>query len=371
MSAEYICALRPLDDSLEQEWDDFALSSDAPPYMRPGWFRPWMRAFQPGRSLQVLSAHRGGQLAALLPLNPTQLGFRAPVNAETPAFEPLSTDENATRVLVPRLLENAQRVDMRFIPVGATEQAIVEAAAEQDYRVSRDVIRRSTYVDVSQPWETVRNAVLGRSRRQDMARRRRKLAQLGEISSSVHDGKEDLQNLLAQALTLEAAGWKGNEGTAILSRPSTTQFYQELSAWAADQGLLRLHFLRLSGKLIAISLSLEQSGVVYALKTAYDENFRQYAPGIQMFEDVLTYACEQPHLRLVQIAGEDEPHKREFATGVQEQLKISMFSGSLVGSTAWMQSVAVDRLRGQARQHLSASTRRRMTQFARSTRLVR
>ncbi|MFP3686104.1 GNAT family N-acetyltransferase, partial [Bacillus sp. SIMBA_026] len=124
-------------------------------------------------------------------------------------------------------------VDMRFIPVGATEQAIVEAAAEQDYRVSRDVIRRSTYVDVSQPWETVRNAVLGRSRRQDMARRRRKLAQLGEISSSVHDGKEDLQNLLAQALTLEAAGWKGNEATAILSRPSTTQFYQELSAWAA------------------------------------------------------------------------------------------------------------------------------------------
>lgn len=371
MPAELICALQPLDDSLEQEWDRFALTCNAPPYMRPGWFCAWMRAFRPGRPLYVLSARREGQLVVLLPLIATQLGFRAPINAETPAFEPLCQDDYAIRAVVPRLLESVRQVDLQFVPVGSTEQAIVAMAEEQNYRVRRDVIRRSTYVDVDERWETARNAVLGRSRRKGIARRRRELAQLGEVSSVVHHGKKDLTTLLAQAFSLEAAGWKGAQGTAILSRPATSQFYQEVAAWAAGQGLLRLHFLELSGKLIAFSLTLEQSGVLHSLKTAYDENLRQYGPGIQVYEDVLSYASEQPHLRTVEIAGEDEPHKREFATGVHEQLKISMFSRNIVGSAAWMQGLAVDGLRAQARQRLSASARTRMTRLARSTRLLR
>ncbi|MBJ2120380.1 GNAT family N-acetyltransferase [Arthrobacter sp. MSA 4-2] len=371
MSAEHLCTLQPLEDSLEREWDSFALSRGTAPYLRPGWFRAWMGAFWPGQPLQVLTARRAGELVALLPLMDTRLGFRAPVNAETPGFELLSTDDAAIRALVPLLLESASRVDLRFMPVGAPEEAFVAAAGEQGCRVTRDVIRRSVYTDVTQSWETVRTEVLGRSRRKGMAHSRRKLAELGELSSTVHDGKEDLHDLLHQALALEAAGWKGSEGTAILSRPSTAQFYQELAAWAADQGLLRLHFLRLDGKPIAFKLTLEQSGVVYSLKASYDERLRQYGPGFLMSEEVLAYASAQPHLRTVETLGEDEPHKQEFATGVHAQLKISVFSSGLIGSAAWMQTVATDRLRAQARKHLSASTRTRVTRLARSARLVR
>lgn len=371
MPAEEISALQPLDDSLEQEWDGLALSCGSAPYMRPGWFRAWMRAFRPGQPLQVLTVRRAGQLVVVLPLMETQLGFRAPVNAETPAFDPVATDHKAIRAVVPRLLVNAARVDMRFVPAGAAEQTMLAAAAEHDYRLTRDVIRRSTYTDVNQSWETVRGEVLGRSRRQGMARRRRELARLGELAFTVHDGKEDLHHILSQALALEAAGWKGTEGTAILSRPSTSQFYRDVSTWAANQGILRLHLLRLNGKLIAFSLNLEQSGVLHGLKTAYDERFRQYGPGIQVYDDVLSYASEQPHLHMVAISGEDEPYKLEFATGVHEQLKVSMFSKSLVGSAAWAQGVAVDRLRAQAREHLSEPTRTRVTRLARSTKILR
>lgn len=371
MSAEYLCALQPLDDLLEQEWDRLALACGAAPYLRPGWFRAWMRAFKPGQTLHVLSARRAGELVLVLPLITTQLGFRAPVNAETPAFEPLCTDDDAIRAIVPRLLESARRVDVQFLPSNAKEQVLVGTAAQQGYRLKRDVIRRSTYTDVTRSWETVRNEVLKASRRRGIGRGRRELAQLGELSFTVHNGRENLQDLLTQALALEASGWKGTEGTAILSQPQTSQFYRELADWATAEGLLRLHFLRLNGKLIAFSLALEQSGVLHALKTSYDESLRRYGPGIMVHEDVLFYASEQPHLHTVEIAGEDEPHKLEFATGVHEQLKISMFSTGLVGSAAWLQSVAIDRLRAQARRHLSASTRKRVTRLARSTKLLR
>ena len=37
---------------------------------------------------------------------------------------------------------------------------------------------------------------------------------------------------------MEALGWKGEADTAILSRPETRRFYEELARWASARGLL-------------------------------------------------------------------------------------------------------------------------------------
>src|SRR4030095_4180878 len=41
------------------------------------------------------------------------------------------------------------------------------------------------------------------------------------------DGRERLEELLAEAFGVEASGWEGAEGTAITSRPETLRFYRE------------------------------------------------------------------------------------------------------------------------------------------------
>lgn len=364
LGSGHTCALRPVDDALAQEWDRLAVRRNAAPHLRPGWFRVWMDAFRPGQTLSLLSARHHGELVAALPLVVTRFGLRLPVNSETPSFEPLSTDDGAARALAAALLGRFRRVDLRFVPTGAPEEALVAAARERGCRVVREVARRSPYTRVDHDWDVLRDDVLGRSRRKSIARRRRQLAELGTVSFEVHDGTGRWRDLLAEGLALEAAGWKGTQKTATLSRPSTTAFYHGLAEWAAGHGLLRLHVLRLDEKPIAFEFALEQSGVVHVLKTAYDENLRRYGPGILILDDGLGDASRQPHLHVSESLGEDEPYKLEFSTGVREQLDIAIFSNDVLGSAAraWRSTAA--HARDQARRRLPESARLRLVRLA-------
>ena len=360
----HTCALRSVDAELDAEWDRLALRCGTTPYLRPGWIRAWTDAFRPGQALSLLTVRRAGELVAALPLVATRLGLRPPVNSETPSFEPLAVDAEAAAALVSPLLEHCRHLDLWFVPAGGHERALVRSSEERGCRVDRQVVRRSPYTRIDDDWELLRDEVLGKSRRKSMARRRRQLGELGDLAFEVHDGRSRLRDLLDEGFAMEAAGWKGVQGTAILSRPSTAAFYHRLAEWAAENGLLRLHFLRLDGRAVAFEFALEQSGALHVLKTAYDEELRRYGPGILILDDGLAYASKQPHLHVSESLGEDDPYKVEFSTGVHEQLRISIYADDVAGTAAWMWRQAVDRSQDQLRRRLPASARQRLVRLA-------
>jgi hypothetical protein len=80
---------------------------------------------------------------------------------------------------------------------------------------------------------------------------------------------------------IEASGWKGERGAAIISRPETRSFYTEVSRWAARNGWLRLAFLRLDGRALAFQCGLEDGGTHYFLKGG----FRQRVPPLLAGQD--------------------------------------------------------------------------------------
>ncbi len=356
--------LQPVDAALEEEWDSLALRRAATPFMRPGWFRAWMNAFQPGRTLLLLTVRRAGELVAALPLFTTRFGVRPPVNSETPSFAPLLVDAEAADTLISVLLDHCSHINLPFVPVGEQERALLLAAERRGCRVRRKVMRRSPYTRVDDDWDEFRNEVLGRSRRKWIARRRRQLRELGELTYTVHDGESPLGDLLEEGLELEAAGWKGVQHTAVLSRPSTATFYREIARWAAENDLLRLHFLRLNGKPIAFEFALEQAGVQNLLKTAYDEELRRYGPGILICDDEISYASKHPDLHLSASLGEDDPYKLEFSTGVEEQLRIAISANNVVGTAVW----TLEQARGRLGHHLSSSTKKTLVRLAQSVR---
>ena len=370
-ASQHTWSLQSVDDELEREWDQLALRCDATPYMRPGWFRAWMNAFRPGQTLSLLAIRRASELVAALPIVTTRLGVRLPINSETPSFEPLAIDTDATAALASAILDRCRSVDVRFMPVGMQEHALISSAEERGFRVLRQVTRRSPYTCVDQSWPILRNELLGRSRRKWIARQRRQLCEMGDLTFDVHDGGAQLRDLLDEGLELEAAGWKGSQTTAILSNPSTTTFYRQLAEWAAANGLLRLHFLRLNGKPLAFEFALEQAGVQHVLKTAYNEEMRRHGPGILILDEGLSYASEQPHLHICESLGEDDPYKLEFSTGVHEQLRVAVFANTVPGTAAWIWQRALSRSQDQLRRQLSASSRQRLVRLARSTGLMR
>lgn len=128
-----------------------------------------------------------------------------------------------------------------------------------------------------------------KSRLKDLRRRRRRLEEAGTlIVESATEGTA-LERALEDFLALEAAGWKGEAGTALRSRPRTEAFARALFRPQKGPVTVRADGLRLDGRTVAASLALVCGGTAYLLKTAYDEGLRAQAPGL-VLEDAIVRA---------------------------------------------------------------------------------
>jgi CelD/BcsL family acetyltransferase involved in cellulose biosynthesis len=104
-----------------------------------------------------------------------------------------------------------------------------------------------------------------------------RLAKLGRVDLSIGVRDTAHGKLVEAFLKLEAMGWKGAAGTALLSKPTTAAFAR--SAFGPANLDMRFDVLRLDGRPIAINLNPQSQNRVYTLKTAYDESFRSHSPG--------------------------------------------------------------------------------------------
>ncbi|MEX2108322.1 MAG: GNAT family N-acetyltransferase [Solirubrobacterales bacterium] len=83
-------------------------------------------------------------------------------------------------------------------------------------------------------------------------------------------------------LELEAAGWKGEQGTALAANPEHSQFFREMTRAFATRDALQLLFLQAGGQKIAAQCNLLAGGGVFGFKLAHDEDFKRYAPGREL-----------------------------------------------------------------------------------------
>ena len=84
-------------------------------------------------------------------------------------------------------------------------------------------------------------------------------------------------------LRLEAASWKGEGGTALASRPADEAFFRQISSAFGDAGRLRVLELSTdSGAPLAVSCDLIAGDTIFCFKTAYDEEYRRHAPGVEL-----------------------------------------------------------------------------------------
>jgi CelD/BcsL family acetyltransferase involved in cellulose biosynthesis len=192
------------------------------------------------------------------------------------------------------------------------------------------VLERSPYVLTTGTWEAFARERLSRNRRSQLGRARRRLEREGKLELELADGNERLEELLAEVFQIEASGWKGEEGTAIASRPETLRFYCQVARWAAARGWLRIAFLRLDGRALATMLLLETEGVLYYLKGGYDPVFERFSPGMALLGSVIEHALGN-HIVRVELLGGDERYKLAFTGDVKDKRRFQAFAPSPLG----------------------------------------
>jgi CelD/BcsL family acetyltransferase involved in cellulose biosynthesis len=192
-------------------------------------------------------------------------------------------------------------------------------------------VQAAPYITIDGDWDAYEGG-LRRKFRSELRRRRRRLEEEGRLTLEISDGTERLVELLEEGFSVEGAGWKGDYGTSIASRPETRRFYSDVARWAAGRGWLRLAFLRLDGRALAFDYCLEYDDTHYLLKTGYDPAYRKFAPGMIIRHRMLERAFHEGITTYDFLGmGSDFAWKREWADAQQERLFMHMFAPTAPG----------------------------------------
>jgi len=172
------------------------------------------------------------------------------------------------------------------VSAAAPFESVLKAAEEStgQFRFQRDSFDRAAFVPSvpSGSSEQYITEFVSKQMRKKSKRRMRGLEKLGEVTWEIGSADDDFEALAKRFLSLEASGWKGKEGTALASQASTEKFFLSLIEKSSRLDKARFLTLLLDKKPIAMICNIQSGKSVYAYKTAFDEAYAKYSPGIQV-----------------------------------------------------------------------------------------
>ena len=131
-------------------------------------------------------------------------------------------------------------------------------------------------------------------KRKELRRLRHRLDELGEVRVRTLAADESPDSWCDAFLALEAAGWKGEEGSALACDPATDAFFRKTVAAAHAAGKLQFVRLDLDGRAIAMLVNFLAPPGGFSFKTAFDPAYARFSPGVLI---------QLENLRLVEQAG--------------------------------------------------------------------
>jgi CelD/BcsL family acetyltransferase involved in cellulose biosynthesis len=320
---------------LEADWDRM-LAGDGLPFDIHAWYAAWYRAFGEQGSMRICLAWDADRLMAALPLvQRPRRSLAAMANVHTPVFRPVGRTDQAVRAVVDAALAlGTNNVDLPALPFGDASLTVLrQAAAEAGRRHAIGSQHVSPIVATTGGYEDWRAASRPRWGA-PLERFRRKMLREHQTELSVVQAPADLDAELARGFAVEASGWKGESGTAILSDERTITFYRAVAEAFAERGELRLSRIVIDGQWAAFDLCLLHDSRLYLLKTGYDERFRRLAPGLVMRLSIIE-RCFELGIAAHELLGDEAEWKRKFATGERAHVGFRAYERGLRGSVSY------------------------------------
>lgn len=285
------------DPALLAAWETLAARATEPnPFLEHWALLPALRALDPQGEVALLRFEQGGELAGLLPVARSRRYYRWPFPhihgwAHANAFlgAPLVA-RGQERAFWQALLDWADRqaglalfLHLTDIPLDGPLHAALTAICAEQRRPCGVVHHTSRALLASdQSPEDYFAASLSGKKRKEL---RRQFARLAELGAPAFERLGDAAGLDAwtdEFLALEAAGWKGQAGSALASQAETAAIFRQTLAGAARHGKLERLALRLDGQPIAMLASFRVPPGAFSYKTAFDESYARFSPGVQL-----------------------------------------------------------------------------------------
>lgn len=318
---------------LAAPWDSLAALSGSP-MQHYAWTRACLETFAADYELQVVVVGAPQQPRAIAPLVRRRNGApRLELLGVSELYEPadfLYADPCALASLTDALVR--LRASLFFARIPADSPSV--AALRRSYRGRGIVITRPAsgcpWIPLDASWtHPERNLRPGRG--SDLRRARRVAEKMGALSFEISSPTPtELGPMLEEALRVEAAGWKGSQGTALATDAVRGHFYRHYAAAASQKGILRLCFLRIGGRSVAVQFAIECGDRFWLLKIGYDEEFARCSPGTLLMLETVRYAAAGG-LRSYEFLGGVEPWTQMWTQLVRPYISVRAYPGSLQG----------------------------------------
>ncbi|RDI60004.1 acetyltransferase (GNAT) family protein [Microvirga subterranea] len=260
---------------------------------------------RPGDRWLCTFAYRGDRLVGVLPLVWRSNGIfsqslpvlETPFDQHTPSGDILLEPDIGAAALdtllmdVDRCIPNHIGIDFKAI---RRSSALWRAAGKNSsgYLVRTGLSTMYSYLDARGSFDGYM-AELG-SIRKNVRRYRRKLDQRGTASFEVRRGDIGNDGLLAEYMALEAAGWKGRSGSAMVHDQKTVEFYSELIGGLSRHNQWEWHTIRVDGRLVAAQMGVVCGRTLILPKYTFDEDFAECRLGSLLTEEVYRDAFSRP-----------------------------------------------------------------------------
>jgi CelD/BcsL family acetyltransferase involved in cellulose biosynthesis len=144
-----------------------------------------------------------------------------------------------------------------------------------------------------EPEKLLRDA-LGAKKMKELRRQRHRLAESGAVRFDVARTREQVAAALEVFLRLEASGWKGKRGTALIQDDGDAAFVRRAAPALAETGQCEVVRLYAGDTPVAAGIVLRHQDRAFFFKLGIDERFAKFSPGVQLTLDLTRHLCADP-----------------------------------------------------------------------------
>jgi CelD/BcsL family acetyltransferase involved in cellulose biosynthesis len=279
-------------EAIVPAWEELAANAvEANPFYEHWILLPALRAQGEGNGFRCVLVWDGERLIGLLPFE-RRLNFKGLPAATLTSWRhsayllctPLVRAGAAAQCLqafFDWLPHEAAIAEFRYIPCdGAFHSALSDATRNAACTVvptakfSRALLRKGADA------ESYMQAAMSAQLRKQLRRKERRLAERSEFTVTTIGPGADIGAEIERFLLLEVSGWKGKAGGAFASSEASLCFGREVLAEAHRRGRLQMVGIDCERRPVARRVTLLAGEGSYAFKTAYDESYATYSPGV-------------------------------------------------------------------------------------------
>ena len=314
-------ALTPLADIAASAWralSDRAAEPNA--YYLPDWelaVDASARGRVGGAALSAWSD--ASRLIGLMPVISMWRAYKIPLPALVSAdpYGSLSTppiDRELAREAVASLLREARRAGAHALIFrdvaldGAAMNTLGEALQADGMQplVLQSHLRAS--LDATGDADELLRDALGTKKLKELRRQRNRLAEHGPVHFDIAREPDDVAAAVEHFLELEASGWKGKRGTALVQHAGDAAFIRRATSALAQTGQCEIVTLRAGETPVAAAIVLRHQDRAFYFKLGVDERFAKFSPGVQLTLDLTRHLCADPAIASVDsTANADHP----------------------------------------------------------------